>query len=296
MVEKDTIKSLEKTTLQLRYNLLELVGVGKAGHLGGSSSLAEIIAVLYFHAMKINKSDPKDKTRDRFLLSKGHAVLIQYAALGELGFFPKTEFKKIKTLEGVLQGHPDMSTPGIEAVTGSLGQGLSIGVGMALSMRLDKKPNRVYVAMGDGELCEGQLWEAAMAAWKFKLDNILGIIDCNKIQATGPTCEIFDIPDIAKKWDSFGWHVIEIDGHNIAEIIDAFEKAKTVKGIPTVIIAHTIKGAAATLGCEQLRSAALQMEKYGKSGAVDRAVELLPSIEKTVEVTLSHINEAIAGE
>jgi len=115
-------------------------------------------------------------------------------------------------------------------------------VGMALSMRLDKKPNRVYVAMGDGELCEGQLWEAAMAAWKFKLDNILGIIDCNKIQATGPTCEIFDIPDIAKKWDSFGWHVIEIDGHNIAEIIDAFEKAKTVKGIPTVIIAHTIKG------------------------------------------------------
>lgn len=242
MVEQSTITSLEKTAVQLRYNLLEMVGVGKAGHLGGSSSLAEIISVLYFHTMKINKSNPKDETRDRFLLSKGHAVLIQYAALGELGYFPKSEFKNVKNLGGLLQGHPDMATPGIEAVTGSLGQGLSIGTGMALSFRLDKKPNRVYVAMGDGELSEGQLWEAAMAAWKFKIDNLVGIVDCNKIQATGPCCEIFDIPDIAKKWDAFGWHVIEIDGHNIAEIIKAFEDAEKVKGQPTVIIAHTIKG------------------------------------------------------
>jgi transketolase len=242
MIDNEKIISLQRTALQLRYNLLEMVGVGKAGHLGGSSSMAEIVSVLYFHTMKLNTTDPKDETRDRFLLSKGHAVLIQYAVLGELGYFPKSEFKRVKTLEGLLQGHPDMSVPGIEAVTGSLGQGLSIGVGMALSFRLDKKPNRVYVAMGDGELSEGQLWEAAMAAWKFKVDNIVGIVDCNKIQATGHCCEIFDIPDIAKKWDAFGWHVIEIDGHNIPEIIDAFEHARMVKGKPTVIVAHTVKG------------------------------------------------------
>jgi transketolase len=219
-----------------------MVGVGKAGHLGGSSSLAEIVSVLYFHKMKINKADPRDPSRDRFLLSKGHAVLIQYAALGELGYFPKSEFGKVKTLAGSLQGHPDMKTPGIEAVTGSLGQGLSIGVGMALTFRLDGKPNRVYVAMGDGELSEGQLWEAAMAAWKFKVDNLVGFVDCNRIQATGPTCEIFDIPDIAKKWAAFGWNVIEIDGHDVAQIVEALEKAETVKGRPTVIIANTVKG------------------------------------------------------
>lgn len=242
MTAQSTIKTLKKTALQLRFNLLEMVGVGKAGHLGGSSSLAEIVAVLYFHTMKINKANPKDETRDRFLLSKGHAVLIQYAALGELGFFPKSEFGKVKTLAGSLQGHPDMKTPGIEAVTGSLGQGLSIGVGMALTFKLDKKPNRVYVAMGDGELSEGQLWEAAMAAWKFKVDNLVGFVDCNKIQATGPTCEIFDIPDIAKKWAAFGWNVLEIDGHDVGQIIDALDKAGTVKGRPTVIIANTVKG------------------------------------------------------
>lgn len=242
MTAQSTIKTLKKTALQLRFNLLEMVGVGKAGHLGGSSSLAEIVAVLYFHTMKINKANPKDETRDRFLLSKGHAVLIQYAALGELGFFPKSEFGKVKTLAGSLQGHPDMKTPGIEAVTGSLGQGLSIGVGMALTFKLDKKPNRVYVAMGDGELSEGQLWEAAMAAWKFKVDNLVGFVDCNRIQATGPTCEIFDIPDIAKKWAAFGWNVLEIDGHDVGQIIDALDKAGTLKGRPTVIIANTVKG------------------------------------------------------
>ncbi len=242
MVEQSTIKSLERTAIQLRYNLLEMMGVGKVGHLGGSSSLAEIVSVLYFYKMKVNKANPKDANRDRFLLSKGHAVLIQYAALAELGYFPKSEFKQVKTLEGALQGHPDMKTPGIEAVTGSLGQGLSIGVGMALSFRLDKKPNRVHVVMGDGELSEGQLWEAAMAAWKFKVDNLVGIVDCNRIQATGPTCEIFDIPDIAKKWAAFGWNVIEIDGHSVPAIIKALDDAEKTKGVPTVIIANTVKG------------------------------------------------------
>ena len=242
MTDQSTITSLEKKALQLRRDLVEMIGVGKVGHLGGSSSLAEIAAVLYFHKMKVNKSNPKDENRDRLLLSKGHAVLIQYAALAELGIISRSEYPKLKTIDGLLQGHPDMKTPGIEAVTGSLGQGLSVGGGIALALKLDKKSSRVYVVMGDGELSEGQLWEAAMSACKFKLDNLVGIVDRNKIQATGPTAEVFDIPNIAKKWEAFGWNVIEVDGHNVKEVADALDKAETVKGLPTVIIANTVKG------------------------------------------------------
>ena len=189
-----------------------MIGVGKAGHLGGSVSLGEIVATLYFHQMRFDPKRITDPNRDRFLLSKGHAVLIQYAALIEHGVIPRAEIKQVKTLAGLLQGHPDMAkTPGMEAVTGSLGQGLSIGVGMALGLRLDQRPSRVYVIMGDGELSEGQLWEAAMAAPRFQVDNLTGIVDRNRIQATGPTKEVFDIPDIEKKWESFGWHVITVE-------------------------------------------------------------------------------------
>ncbi len=241
-MDAEKVVELKKVALKLRSNVLEMVGVGKAGHLGGSSSLAEITAVLYFHKMRLNPKNPKDPERDRFLLSKGHAVLIQYAALVELGYFPREELKKVKTLEGLLQGHPDMKTPGIEAVTGSLGQGLSIANGMALALRLEKSPARVHVIMGDGELSEGQLWEAAMAAANFKVDNLVGIVDYNKIQATGPIKEVFDTGDIPAKWKAFGWHVIEIDGHDIPQIAAALDEAETVKGKPTVIIAHTIKG------------------------------------------------------
>jgi len=242
MPDQATFDALERSALQLRYDLLEMVGVGKAGHLGGSSSLAEVVAVLYFHKLRFNRDDPRDPTRDRFLLSKGHAVLIQYAALCELGWFPRTELQRVKSLEGLLQGHPDMATPGIEAVTGSLGQGLSIGVGMARAFRLDRKPNRVYVAMGDGELSEGQLWEAAMSASRFKLDNLVGIVDCNKLQASGPTRDVFDIPDIGKKWDAFGWNVLEVDGHDVRQIVGALDAAEGVKGRPTLIVANTVKG------------------------------------------------------
>ena len=243
MTDTATIRKLERLALQLRFDLLEMMGVGKAGHLGGSSSLAEIVACLYFHAMRYNPANPKDPERDRFLLSKGHCVLIQYAALVELGVIPREELKKAKTLDCCLQGHPDMDrTPGIEAVTGSLGMGLSIALGMALGLRLDGRSNRVYVIMGDGELSEGQIWEAAMAAAAYKADNITGIIDFNHIQATGPTKEILDIPDIAKKWEAFGWKVLKIDGHNIDQILKALEKAKQVTGRPAVIIAETVKG------------------------------------------------------
>lgn len=235
-------RELQSMAHQLRSNVLEMIGIGNAGHWGGSASLAETMAVLYFHAMKLDRNNPKNPARDRLLLSKGHAALIQYAALCELGYFPREALKQVKTLDGLLQGHPDLSIPGIEAVTGSLGQGLSIGVGMALALRLDKNPAHVFVIMGDGEQSEGQLWEAAMAASNFKVDNLTAFIDWNKIQATGRTQDVFNIPDLEKKWRSFGWEVIQTDGHNVAEIADTIEKAKKVKGKPSLIILDTIKG------------------------------------------------------
>lgn len=242
MMTASEIKDLKEKALTLRKDLLTMIGVGKAGHLGGSSSLAEAIAVLYFREMRLDKADPAWDKRDRLILSKGHAALIQYAALCELGYFPREELKKVKSLGGLLQGHPDLSIPGIEAVTGSLGQGLSIGLGMALAFRLDKSDSRVYVIMGDGEQSEGQLWEAAMAVPNFKVDNLTAFIDWNKIQATGPTKEMFEIPDLAMKWKAFGWEVITVDGHDAQAISDAIGRAKTVKGKPTMVILDTVKG------------------------------------------------------
>lgn len=243
MVPKETVKKVEDMALKLREDIVEMIGVSKVGHLGGSSSCADIVSALYFHKMKIDPKNPKMEDRDRFLLSKGHAALVQYAALTEAGFFPKEELKTVKELGAMLQGHPDMTkTPGIEANTGSLGQGLSIANGIALGLRLDEKKSKVYVIIGDGELAEGQIWEAAMAASNFKIDNLVAIVDRNKIQATGTIVERFNTNPISPKFEAFGWNVIEIDGHNVEEIIEAFDKADEVKGKPTVIVAETIKG------------------------------------------------------
>lgn len=242
MANEQLISALREKAQKLRLNVLEMIGINMAGHWGGSSSLAETLAVLYFHAMNVHASAPRDPNRDRFLLSKGHAALIQYAALCEAGYFPREELKRVKAIDGLLQGHPDLTIPGIEAVTGSLGQGLSIGVGMALALRLDRRPSRVYVVMGDGEQSEGQLWEAAMAASNFKVDNLTAFLDWNKIQATGRTEDIFRIPDLDKKWRSFGWEVLAANGHDIGQLIDAIDWAKTVRGKPTLIILDTIKG------------------------------------------------------
>ena len=242
MANEQLISTLRQKAQKLRLNVLEMIGINMAGHWGGSSSLAETLAVLYFHAMNVHASAPRDPNRDRFLLSKGHAALIQYAALCEAGYFPREELKRVKAIDGLLQGHPDLTIPGIEAVTGSLGQGLSIGVGMALALRLDRRPSRVYVVMGDGEQSEGQLWEAAMAASNFKVDNLTAFLDWNKIQATGRTEDIFRIPDLDKKWRSFGWEVLAANGHDIGQLIDAIDWAKTVRGKPTLIILDTIKG------------------------------------------------------
>jgi len=244
VVSSELVHKLEEKALVLREHIVkDLIGVGKVGHLGGSSSSAEIVATLYFHKMKIDPKNPAMEDRDRFLLSKGHAALVQYAALAEAGFFPKEELKKVKSLGGMLQGHPDMTkTPGVEANTGSLGQGLSVANGMALGLRLDGKKSKVYVIIGDGELAEGQIWEAAMAAAHFKIDNLTAFVDRNGVQATGPIADRLDIGDVAAKWRAFGWNVIEIDGHDLAAIIEALDQADRVKKKPTVIIANTIKG------------------------------------------------------
>lgn len=242
MISEEKIRYLEEKARQLRLSVVEMIGVGPVGHLGGSCSCADIVAALYYYRMSFDPKNPDKVDRDRFLLSKGHAALIQYAALADLGFFPKEELGRVKVLGAMLQGHPDRKTPGIEANTGSLGQGLSIANGMALGLRLDGLKSKVFVLLGDGELAEGQVWEAAMASANFKLDNLLAIVDHNGLQATGPIVERFDINPIAPKWAAFGWHVIEIDGHNMREIVAAIDEADRVQGKPTVIIAKTVKG------------------------------------------------------
>lgn len=236
----DSIKAKAQT---LRRDVVISMGVGHAGHLGGSGSSADIVAALYFHKMNHDPKNPKKPDRDRFLLSKGHAAILQYSALAEAGYFSVDELKHTKEIGAMLQGHPDVrKTPGIEAGTGSLGQGLSIGLGMAIGLKEDKIPAKVYVICGDGEIAEGQIWEAAMAAKVFKADNLVAILDQNTLQAQGKVCDRFDTNPLPEKWKAFGWNVIEIDGHNIAEILTALDAADEVKGQPTVIIAHTIKG------------------------------------------------------
>ena len=242
MAQPEEIQRIKKIAWDLRADVVKMIGVGKPGHIGGSCSLAEIVAALYFGKMHFDPKALKDPNRDRFLVSKGHSVPIQYAALVEMGAIPREEMAKLKTLTGKLQGHPDLMTPGMEAVTGSLGQGLSIACGMALTLRLRKSSARVYVVMGDGELAEGQLWEAGMAAARYKLDNITAIVDRNRIQATGPTKDIFDIPNLEDKWRAFGWNVLSVDGHDVSAILAVLDEAAALKGAPTVIIAETIKG------------------------------------------------------
>ena len=238
-----TITELEKKSRALRLNVIKMIGVGQKGHLGGSFSLAEIVTVLYFYKMKHDPKNPQWEDRDRFLLSKGHAALIQYAALAESGYFPKEEIEKVKCLGAMLQGHPDMLlTPGIEANTGSLGQGLSLACGIAAGLRIDKKTSKVYCVVGDGEIAEGQIWEAAMSASFYKLDNLTAILDKNRLQATGTIVDRYDTNPLVEKWKAFGWHVTEMDGHNIHEIVETFDRVEKIKGKPKMIIAHTVKG------------------------------------------------------
>jgi transketolase len=237
------VSRLHEIAKKIRCNIVNMVGIGKAGHIGGSCSIADIVTVLYFHKMNHNPKNPQMTNRDRFILSKGHSALVQYAALAECGYFPKEELGNLKKLGSILQGHPDMrKLPGIEGNTGSLGQGLSMACGMAAGAKIDNIVNKVYCVVGDGELAEGQIWEAAMSASVYKLDNLCVILDKNCLQATGSVVERFNTNPIKEKWEAFGWLVIEFDGHNIECIIKALNEADTIKEKPVLLMAHTIKG------------------------------------------------------
>jgi transketolase len=257
-----------------------MVGIGKAGHLGGSCSLAEIVAALYFSEMKIDPANPRMPDRDRFILSKGHAALIQYAALAERGYFPVAELGSIKMLGSRLQGHPDLTkTPGVEASTGSLGQGLSIANGIALGARKQGMNCNVFVILGDGEINEGQVWEAAMFTPYRKLDHVIAILDLNRFQGMGKTSERLDSSPMAAKWAAFGWNVIEIDGHKLDEVISALRQARQYNGRPTMIIAHTVKGKGISFAENNpaFHNVILNQEQYDKAlGEIDRALATQP--------------------
>lgn len=246
MAEKLTsekVAELGRRAKSVRRNIVSMVTAAKSGHPGGSLSAADILVTLYFAVMKVDPNAPADPERDRFVLSKGHAAPVLYATLAEKGFLPQEELVTLRKIDSRLQGHPDMKgIPGVDMSTGSLGQGLSAANGMALAGRLDGRPYRVYALLGDGELEEGQVWEAAMFAAHYKLDNLTAFVDYNGLQIDGPVSEVMSPLPIPEKWRAFGWNVIEIDGHDYNAIYDAIQTAKTVKGQPTMIVARTVKG------------------------------------------------------
>ena len=226
-----SVSELKEMAKELRRHVITMIAAAASGHPGGSLSAADIVAALYFKVLRHNPEDPQWPDRDRFLLSKGHASPILYAALAESGYFPVEELATLRKLDSRLQGHADRNfTPGVEMSAGSLGMGLSFGIGIALAARLDSKDYRTYVLLGDGECDEGQTWEAVLAAAQFKIDNLVAIVDLNRLQLTGPTREIMNLEPFAQKWQAFGWHAIEIDGHSMEQILQALEEARTVKG------------------------------------------------------------------
>ena len=238
-----SVEDLAAVGKRLRRDIVTMIARAGSGHPGGSLSAVEIVVALYWRILRHKPADPAWKDRDRFILSKGHAAPVLYAALAECGYFPKTELATLRQIDSHLQGHADRtSTPGVEMSSGSLGQGLSFAVGTALAGRLDKQPWRVYALLSDGECDEGQTWEAAMSAVHYKVDNLTAIVDNNGIQLSGFNKDIMNLDPLPKKWEAFGWHVIEIDGHDIGQLLDAFKKAQGIKGQPAVIIAHTVKG------------------------------------------------------
>ena len=238
-----SIPELEKMAKQLRRHVITMIATAGSGHPGGSLSAADIVTALYFNVLRHDPKNQRWPDRDRFVLSKGHAAPILYAALAECGYFPVEELATLRKLGSRLQGHTDRTlTPGVEMSAGSLGQGLSFGIGVALAGRLDKRDYHVYVLLGDGECEEGQVWEAAMFAPHFQMENLTAIVDQNGIQLDGRCCDIMGIEPLADKWRAFNWHVIEIDGHDMSQVLQALKEAGNIKGKPAVIIAHTVKG------------------------------------------------------
>lgn len=238
-----SVQELKQISTGIRKDIINMLTESGSGHPGGSLSATDILTVLYFNEMNVDPKNPKWADRDRFVLSKGHAAPVVYATLAQKGFFPKEELLKLRKIDSMLQGHPDMKgTPGVDMSTGSLGQGFSASCGMAMAAKIDKKDYRVYTLLGDGELQEGLIWEAAMLAAHYKLDNLTAFIDYNGLQIDGRNEDVLSVDPVTDKFKAFGWNVLNIDGHSLKEIIDSINKAKEVKDAPTVIIAKTIKG------------------------------------------------------
>ena len=237
------ISFLKEKAKEIRKSIVSMITEAKSGHPGGSLSATDILTALYFSEMNIDPANPKMEGRDRFVLSKGHAAPAIYATLAERGYFSKDELLTLRKFGSRLQGHPDMKKlPGIEISTGSLGQGLSVANGMALNAKIFNENYRTYVVLGDGEVQEGQIWEAAMTAAHYKLDNLCAFLDSNNLQIDGNVTDIMGVEPLDKKWEAFGWNVIKIDGHNFEEILSALDKAKECKDKPTMILAKTVKG------------------------------------------------------
>lgn len=240
---EEQVKALKEKARNIRIDILKMLTECGSGHTGGSLSAADIATALYFYKMKHDPKQPKWKDRDNFILSKGHAAPLLYTVLAHAGYFETTELCTLRKLGSRLQGHPDSKyLPGVEISTGSLGQGLSVANGLALAHRLDKAANRVYALLGDGEIQEGQIWEAAMTAAHYKLDNLCAMVDNNGLQIDGPVAKVMGVEPITDKFRAFGWEVLDIDGHDMAQIAAALDKAETIKGKPTMIVCRTVKG------------------------------------------------------
>lgn len=268
------VAELESRAKSIRRNIVSMVTEAKSGHPGGSLSSADILATLYFAEMKVDPHKLQDADRDRFVLSKGHAAPVLYATLAERGFFPHEELLTLRKVDSRLQGHPDMKNiPGVDMTTGSLGQGISAAAGMALAGKIDGKDYRVFALLGDGESEEGQVWEAAMFAGHYKLDNLTAFVDFNGLQIDGPVEEVMSPLPLPEKWQAFGWNVIEIDGHDYQAIYSAIQTAKTVKQKPTVIIAHTVKGK----GVCKMENV---VDWHGKAPSAQECAEFLADLDK----------------
>jgi transketolase len=276
-VTEKTLLELDGIARQLRIESIKMIYKRKAGHPGGSLSAAEIISALFFHKLRLDPKNPNWEDRDRFFLSKGHASAVLYAAMAKRGFFPEEDLYHWGELDCHLQGHPDrVKTPGIEMCAGPLGHGLPIGAGCAMAARMKNKSYRTYVLMGDGEMQAGIIWEGANAASKYHLSNLTAILDYNDVQLDGPVHEIMPLEPIADRWRSFNWHVIEINGHNIRQVIEALDLAEEIHNKPTIIIAHTTKGKGvsymendyrwhgAVPGAEQYEQALAELSKENK--------------------------------
>jgi transketolase len=236
------IKELEGKAKQIRRLIIQMLAEAGSGHPGGSLSATDLITALFFAVLRHDPKDPAAPESDRFHMSKGHCCPLWYAVLAESGYFSKDKLMTLRKLGSMLQGHPDRRTPGVNVASGSLGQGLSVALGMSLAAKMDKRDYRVYVLLGDGEIQEGNIWEAAMACAHYRCDNLCAIMDYNGFQIDGKVREIMNLEPLVAKWQAFGWHTIEIDGHKMSAILSAYEEAKTVKGKPVIIIGHTIKG------------------------------------------------------